>query len=145
MPSVWKSCQLLCVFLSIKILGPTTNHCCGSKHWWDNTKYIVYICVYTQHKKHYRGKMIYWFGVFFFCNAQILGILCIYMKLKDSSNTTPQGCTLFSCFIDDKVEVSNRGKKIKEVKCSIYWTFVKSVNIMLSYSSDSKEIEAEQV
>lgn len=67
------------------------------------------------------------------------------MKLKDSSNTTPQGCTSFNCFIDDKVEVSNRGKKIKEVKCSIYWTFVKSVNIMLSYSSDSKEIEAEQV
>lgn len=93
MPSVWKSCQLFCVFLSIKIWGPTTSHCCGSKHWWDNTKYIVYMCVYTQHKKHYRGKMIYWFGVFFFCNAQILGILCIYMKLKDSSNTTPQGCT----------------------------------------------------
>lgn len=47
-------------------------------------------------------------------------------------------------FIDDKVEVSNRGK-IKEVKCGIYWTFVKSVNIMLSYSDDSKEIEAEQI
>lgn len=56
MPSIWKSCQLLCVFLSIKIWGPTTNHCCGSKHWWDNTKYIVYMCV--PNIKHHRGKII---------------------------------------------------------------------------------------